>query len=118
MKMYASTGSAGPLGDLDHRSDVGRNRAPGASRHDAQARRARSPWHMRTTSSNARCELPGRPTFMRVDPDVVRQVQELDLRLDGGIGDARVLEPIAQRLVEERDPLGEQAAVSPTSFQS
>ncbi len=43
-----------------------------------------------------------------VDAELVHQVEELELGLDARVGDGRVLQAVAQRLVEERDALGDE----------
>ena len=43
-----------------------------------------------------------------VDADLRHQVEQLELGLDVGVGDRGVLQPVAQRLVEERDALGDE----------
>jgi hypothetical protein len=48
-----------------------------------------------------RAARAGQPDVGRVDAEVVHQVQQLDLALDGRLADRGRLQPVAQRLVVE-----------------
>ena len=60
---------------------------------------------MRRTSSNARLRAAGEADVGDVDAEVVHEVEDLELLLDRRIDDGRVLQAVAQRLVEERGVL-------------
>ena len=46
-----------------------------------------------------------------VDAEVLHQVQDAELVVDAGVLDARVLQAVAQRLVEEREALRDERAL-------
>ncbi len=96
---------AGLLADLDDRIDVRLERprrAVGGDREAGVGDLARQTGDVRRRPRSR----AGQPDVRGVDPEPVHEMEDLDLLLDGGIGDRGRLEPVAERLVVELDGLG------------
>jgi hypothetical protein len=103
--------NAGALRDFDHRSDVTHHRATGAG--DAEIEFVVGDFAAHPENIIERSLTRSRQSDVGdVDSDLIHQVDELQLLLDVRISDARVLESVAQRLVEEGNSFRDDAAAS------
>jgi hypothetical protein len=101
----------GALRDLDHRRDVGDHRAPGARDLDLHSAARDLAAHAQHVLERALAR-PWKTDVGLVDAQVFHQVQDLELVLDRGILHRRVLQAVAQGLVEEGVSLGDEAALA------
>ena len=88
--------------DLHDGLDVGLERAGGAVGRDRQAVVGDFPGEALDVGDHVRAR-PGQADVRRVDPQVVHQVQERDLLLDGRRAHRGRLQPVPERLVVEHD---------------
>jgi hypothetical protein len=100
---------AGLLRNLDHRRDVADDGATGDAGLHGELRALNRFAHLDDVVEGA-LRAPRQSDVGTVNADVVHEMQDLDLRLDRRVDDARVLQPVAQRLVEKRHALRNQAS--------
>ena len=99
------------LADLDDRRDVGDDRAAGAADldvHLAVDDLLAEPEHVVERALAA----AGQADVRVLDAEIFHQVQDAQLVVDRRVLDARVLQAVAQRLVDQREGLGHEPSLS------